>query len=84
MDLGITGEDMIEESGATVNLLMKLGFGKCRLSVQAPKGTVQDVRTLAGSGSPHPSQSSASAAASPAPAPSLPRPALRPAWPRLS
>ena len=84
VDLGITGEDMIEESGATVNLLMKLGFGKCRLSVQAPKGTVQDVRTLAGSGSPHPSQSSASAAASPAPAPSVPRPTLRPAWPRLS
>ena len=48
VDLGITGEDMIEESGATVNLLMKLGFGKCRLSVQAPKGTVQDVRKLAG------------------------------------
>ena len=48
VDLGITGEDMIEESGATVNLLMKLGFGKCRLSVQAPRGDVQDVRQLAG------------------------------------
>lgn len=49
MDLGITGEDMIAESGATVNVLMKLGFGKCRLSVQAPKGQCEDVRKLAGS-----------------------------------
>ena len=48
VDLGITGEDMIEESGAKVNLLMKLGFGKCRLSVQAPKGQCEDVRKLAG------------------------------------
>ena len=49
VDLGITGEDMIAESGATVNVLMKLGFGKCRLSVQAPKGQCEDVRKLAGS-----------------------------------
>ena len=49
VDLGITGEDIIEESGATVNVLMKLGFGKCRLSVQAPKGQCEDVRKLAGS-----------------------------------
>ena len=48
VDLGITGEDIIEESGASCNLLMKLGFGKCRLSVQAPRGDVQDVRQLAG------------------------------------
>jgi ATP phosphoribosyltransferase len=49
VDLGITGEDIIDESGAFVNVLMKLGFGKCRLSVQAPKGEVSDVRQLAGS-----------------------------------
>lgn len=48
VDLGITGEDIIEESGANVNLVMELGFGKCRLSVQAPVGSVQDVRDLAG------------------------------------
>jgi len=48
VDLGITGEDIIEESGALVNVLIKLGFGKCRLSVQAPRGEVADVRQLAG------------------------------------
>lgn len=49
VDLGITGEDIIDESGAVVNVLIKLGFGKCRLSVQAPKGEIADVRQLAGS-----------------------------------
>jgi len=52
VDLGITGEDIIAESGAesgaACNVIMKLGLGKCRLSVQAPQGDVQDVRQLAG------------------------------------
>ena len=37
VDLGITGEDIIAETGARVNLEMKLGFGKCKLAVQVPK-----------------------------------------------
>ena len=36
VDMGITGEDIIQESGASVKEEMKLGFGKCRLCVQAP------------------------------------------------
>ncbi len=36
VDMGITGLDIIEETGANVNVDMKLGFGKCRLCVQAP------------------------------------------------
>ncbi len=36
VDMGITGEDIIAETGANVNIDMKLGFGKCRLCVQAP------------------------------------------------
>eukprot|EP01062_Namystynia_karyoxenos_P073586 TRINITY_DN70384_c0_g1_i1.p1 TRINITY_DN70384_c0_g1~~TRINITY_DN70384_c0_g1_i1.p1 ORF type:complete len:328 (+),score=126.17 TRINITY_DN70384_c0_g1_i1:98-1081(+) len=37
VDLGITGEDMIAEHAVDVNRLMPLGFGKCRLCLQAPK-----------------------------------------------
>ncbi|KAJ9451275.1 ATP phosphoribosyltransferase [Diplonema papillatum] len=35
-DLGITGEDMIAETGVEVKTEVKLGFGKCRLCLQAP------------------------------------------------
>lgn len=49
VDLGITGEDVVAESEVDVNVLMKLGFGKCNLSVQAPEsGEFQDARSLAG------------------------------------
>lgn len=37
VDMGITGEDMISESQSDVEILMPLGFGKCRLCLQAPK-----------------------------------------------
>eukprot|EP01065_Artemidia_motanka_P028684 TRINITY_DN3422_c0_g1_i1.p1 TRINITY_DN3422_c0_g1~~TRINITY_DN3422_c0_g1_i1.p1 ORF type:complete len:340 (+),score=103.08 TRINITY_DN3422_c0_g1_i1:78-1022(+) len=37
VDLGITGEDMIAEHDADVKKLQDLGFGKCRLCLQAPK-----------------------------------------------
>jgi len=37
VDMGITGEDMISESQSDVESLMPLGFGKCRLCLQAPK-----------------------------------------------
>ena len=36
VDLGITGQDHILESGVDVEELIELGFGKCSLSVQAP------------------------------------------------
>lgn len=48
VDLGITGEDIIAESNVDVKVLCRLGIGKCRLCVQAPIGTVKDVRELAG------------------------------------
>jgi len=38
-DLGIAGEDMIEESNAKVEKLLKLNFGKCDLVVAVPKNS---------------------------------------------
>jgi len=49
VDLGITGEDMVAESEIHVDVVTKLGFGHCNLSVQAPvDGEFTDVRKLAG------------------------------------
>lgn len=48
IDMGITGQDIIAEYGAPVHTLEKLGFGKCRLGVQAPVGNIQHVAELAG------------------------------------
>lgn len=48
VDLGITGEDIVAESEVDVVELMKLGLGKCRLSVQAPKGAAKGPGDLAG------------------------------------
>jgi len=49
VDLGITGIDVVSETGAEVNQLMPMGFGKCRLCVQAPVAhNITDVSTLAG------------------------------------
>lgn len=36
VDIGITGLDVIRESKVDVNQILPLGFGKCRLCVQAP------------------------------------------------
>lgn len=36
VDLGITGMDVVEESDVEVEKVMDLGFGDCRLCVQAP------------------------------------------------
>ncbi|KAJ0408469.1 hypothetical protein ATCC90586_008407 [Pythium insidiosum] len=36
LDIGITGQDIVAESETTVTELMPLGFGRCRLAVQAP------------------------------------------------
>ena len=48
VDLGITGEDIVAESEVDVKELMKLGMGKCRLCVQAPKGAWSAPAQLAG------------------------------------
>eukprot|EP00325_Prymnesiales_sp_UTEX-LB-985_P026150 CAMPEP_0174732052 /NCGR_PEP_ID=MMETSP1094-20130205/58695_1 /TAXON_ID=156173 /ORGANISM="Chrysochromulina brevifilum, Strain UTEX LB 985" /LENGTH=736 /DNA_ID=CAMNT_0015934513 /DNA_START=54 /DNA_END=2264 /DNA_ORIENTATION=+ len=36
VDLGITGEDIVAESGHSVEVKLKLGFGKCKLALQVP------------------------------------------------
>lgn len=36
-DIGIVGENVLVESGADVQLIEKLGYGKCRLSIAVPK-----------------------------------------------
>lgn len=48
VDIGITGEDIVAESQVDVDVLMKLGLGKCRLSVQGPVGKYPDPKNLAG------------------------------------
>jgi ATP phosphoribosyltransferase len=36
-DIGIVGENVIFEKGRNIQLLDKLGFGKCRLSIAIPR-----------------------------------------------
>jgi len=49
VDLGITGQDMVQENGVVVESILDLGFGKCKLCVQAPVvDNIRDVDTLAG------------------------------------
>ncbi len=36
IDMGITGSDLLEESGATVDVRLALGVGRCRLAVCVP------------------------------------------------
>jgi ATP phosphoribosyltransferase len=54
VDLGITGQDMVAEAGATVSKLvteeLQLGFGKCRLQVQIPENdaSIKSVNDLVG------------------------------------
>mmetsp|Transcript_10708 Transcript_10708/g.25766 ORF Transcript_10708/g.25766 Transcript_10708/m.25766 type:complete len:297 (+) Transcript_10708:147-1037(+) len=49
VDLGITGQDMVKENEVTVEKILDLGFGKCKLCVQAPVvDKITDVKTLAG------------------------------------
>lgn len=50
-DLGITGQDMVAEAGLDGLIVeqLKLGFGKCKLQVQAPiKSGINDVSQLVG------------------------------------
>jgi len=49
VDMGITGLDIVTETGAVVNVVAKLGFGNCRLSVLVPqKDGIKDVKSLVG------------------------------------
>lgn len=49
VDLGITGLDVVEESNVQVEKVMDLGFGACKLCVQAPiANQISDVQMLAG------------------------------------
>ena len=44
VDLGITGQDLIEEREATVSNLLDLGFGRCKLCLAIPEN--QDLKSL--------------------------------------
>merc|ERR1712194_141413 len=49
VDIGVTGVDIVEENGLEVKRVMDLGFGKCRLCIQAPVASkVTDAKSLAG------------------------------------
>ena len=49
VDIGITGEDMIAEASVDVEILLELGFGKCKLCVQVPIDSgITDVKQLVG------------------------------------
>jgi ATP phosphoribosyltransferase len=48
-DLGIVGENMIEETEVDVNYLQRLGFGKCTLKIAIPNNsTVENLSDLSG------------------------------------
>ncbi|KAL7753688.1 ATP phosphoribosyltransferase (ATP-PRTase) (ATP-PRT) [Sorochytrium milnesiophthora] len=50
VDLGITGQDMVAEAGASnIEEVLQLGFGRCSLCVQVPVSSgITDVKQLAG------------------------------------
>jgi ATP phosphoribosyltransferase len=49
IDLGVTGSDLIAESGADVNTRLALGIGKCRLAVCVPEDSdLRDPAALQG------------------------------------
>lgn len=49
IDLGITGSDLVAESGAEVKTRLELGVGNCRLAVCVPEESpIQSPRELAG------------------------------------
>ncbi|MCP4968838.1 MAG: ATP phosphoribosyltransferase [bacterium] len=48
-DLGITGVDLLSESGAQLEVVAKLGYGSCRLTAAVPKASpIRDLASLAG------------------------------------
>ena len=48
LDLGITGRDMLADSGANADLVLDLGFGASTFRIAAPRGTVTGIEDLAG------------------------------------
>jgi len=49
VDMGITGSDLIEETESKVEVITRLGFGKCRLALQVPvKDGVNDPKAIVG------------------------------------
>lgn len=49
IDLGITGSDLLEESGADVDIRLRLGVGKCKLSLCIPiDANIADPKDLHG------------------------------------
>jgi ATP phosphoribosyltransferase len=48
LDLGITGRDLLLDSGAPADEVLGLGYGGSRFRFAAPTGTVHDVTDLAG------------------------------------
>lgn len=48
VDIGVTGVDIIEENESEVDRIMDLGFGRCKLCVEAPVGKYTDIKQLAG------------------------------------
>lgn len=49
VDIGVTGYDVVQESDVDVIRVMDLGFGSCKLCVQAPMSSnITDVSALAG------------------------------------
>lgn len=48
-DIGFVGENVLAESGKKTDVVEKLGFGKCRLSLAVPKnGSLQQLSDLQG------------------------------------
>ncbi len=47
-DLGIVGENILAEKRARVTVIERLGFGKCRLVICAPKGSAKSIKSLNG------------------------------------
>ena len=48
-DLGVTGADLLAESGASLQVVRRLGYGRCRLAAAVPRGAPQhEVAELAG------------------------------------
>jgi ATP phosphoribosyltransferase len=48
-DIGITGADLLAESGAALQVVRRLGYGRCRLAAAVPRGATQrQVSDLAG------------------------------------
>ena len=48
LDVGITGEDMLADSGAQAETILELGFAPSTFRLAAPAGTMSDIKQVAG------------------------------------